>query len=234
MLSEEAYLQASNEVDAFLDSDAPEKTKARLQESMEILKEAYKRFSPEELAFSFNGGKDCLVLLVLVLAQLHREGFKTPLQEVYIRPRDPFPEVDEFVDECRKRYPLVSEVYESPMKSALSHFLAKHTGVRAIFVGTRRTDPFSENLHFFQATDPGWPEFIRIHPMLNWEYDDIWNIIKTMKIPYCVLYDRGYTSIGGTSTTVPNPALLDSSSGKYRPAYELKDFELERAGRTKK
>lgn len=39
-----------------------------------------------------------------------------------------------------------------------------------------------------------------------------------------------YTSLGSTFNTFPNPALREDS-GKYRPAYELKDGREERYGR---
>jgi FAD synthetase len=53
------------------------------------------------------------------------------------------------------------------------------------------------------------------------------------------LYDQGYTSLGGTTDTHPNPALkaAGESQGKenksqtFKPAYELVEDEAERLGR---
>jgi FAD synthetase len=128
------------------------------------------------------------------------------------------------------------------MKEAFTQYLRDKTSVKAIFVGTRRTDPHGSSLKPFDPTDHGWPEFMRIHPVLDWHYTDIWTFIRHFEIPYCPLYDLGYTSLGGMTDTNPNPALLisanglsDGSSGKteakYRPAYELKDDLEERLGR---
>lgn len=52
-----------------------------------------------------------------------------------------------------------------------------------------------------------------------------------MGIPYCSLYDDGYTSLGGTDDTLPNPALRAQKEGEFRPAYELMDDDEERLGR---
>jgi len=59
-------------------------------------------------------------------------------------------------------------------------------------------------------------------------------------VPYCLLYDLGYTSLGGTRDTLPNPALRResvSASGStvvdFRPAYELVQDQEERLGREK-
>lgn len=58
-----------------------------------------------------------------------------------------------------------------------------------------------------------------------------------MQIPYCPLYDQGYTSLGGTTDTHPNPALKAGASEKvnkdqvFKPAYELLEDNAERLGR---
>jgi Phosphoadenosine phosphosulfate reductase family len=43
-------------------------------------------------------------------------------------------------------------------------------------VGTRRTDPHGETLTHFDKTDRGWPEFMRVHPVINWHYWEIWDV----------------------------------------------------------
>lgn len=65
--------------------------------------------------------------------------------------------------------------------------------------------------------------------------------IRHLNVPYCALYDKGYTSLGGTNDTHRNPALRRSSMstvGKaeysFRPAYELVEDDEERLGRETK
>lgn len=56
--------------------------------------------------------------------------------------------------------------------------------------------------------------------------------IRYLKIPYLTLYDKGYTSLGGTEDTHPNPQLKKENSAEgFRPAYELLEDEEERLGR---
>ena len=63
------------------------------------------------------------------------------------------------------------------MKAAFERYLHRHERVRAVLVGTRRTDPHGENLGFFDMTDHGWPAFMRVHPVINWHYWEIWDVI---------------------------------------------------------
>lgn len=44
------------------------------------------------------------------------------------------------------------------------------------------------------------------------EYGHVWHFLRTFTLPYCSLYDRGFTSLGKRSLTVPNPALRRKNS----------------------
>jgi len=60
--------------------------------------------------------------------------------------------------------------------------------------------------------------------------------LRNLDIPYISLYDQGYTSLGGTKDTHPNPLLKRQPDGAadaegFRPAYELVDDDEERLGR---
>ncbi|KAL1597974.1 3'-phosphoadenosine 5'-phosphosulfate sulfotransferase [Paraconiothyrium brasiliense] len=243
-------------VDAFLrEQPASERLKSLQQQtriSLHVIEEALDKYRLPELSLAYNGGKDCLVLLILYLCALHRKGLtptdpnsdpSTAIKGVYIQAPHPFKEVEDFVEVSVKTYSLQLLEYAKPMKAAFADYLHDTPSVKAIFVGTRRTDPHGEHLKHFDPTDSGWPAFMRIHPVIDWHYVDIWTFIRHLNIPYCKLYDRGYTSLGGTDDTHPNPALAaakqaangDAASApngaSFRPAYELVDDYEERLGR---
>jgi len=164
------------------------------------------------------------------------------------------------------------------MRRALQLYKDRFPQIEAIFVGTRKGDPHGAKLSHRNPTDSGWPRFERVQPIINWTYADVWTFLRDLKVPYCCLYDQGYTSLGSTYNTSRNPALLISPScgttspsmsqeseitvaatnerlsndsetqineidaslpsvvvdgdvDRYRPAYELLDGSLERAGR---
>ncbi|KAJ7043388.1 hypothetical protein C8F04DRAFT_1072016 [Mycena alexandri] len=253
-----------------------------VKEALEVIDCALDTHGQEHVSISFNGGKDCTVLLHLYAAALARrlppsEPVK-PIPAVYIAVPSPFPTLETFIEDSATRYTLdlfhcqpASDRVESVitpkpaingagtsylngapppkavgkakggegMKQALEIYKQTHPNIEAILIGTRRTDPHGATLSHRNMTDPGWPRFERINPIINWDYADVWTFLRTLNVPYCDLYDQGYTSLGSTYNTFPNPALLadippssaPSSTSHYRPAYELAEGALERAGR---
>ena len=146
-----------------------------------------------------------------------------------------------FVEESSKQYhlDLQTHVYGShsvSFRDAFAAYLASRPGVKAIFVGTRRTDPHGSTLTHFDRTDHKWPDFVRVHPVVDWRLGEIWCFLKAGemgKVEYCAMYDEGYTSLGGVGDTVRNP-LLRREGGKgvwYGPAFELGEDGGERLGR---
>ncbi|RKP12981.1 hypothetical protein BJ684DRAFT_22916 [Piptocephalis cylindrospora] len=230
---------------SLLSDDSPSSTissstRSRLEESLQLLRQVVETYG-EGLALSFNGGKDCTLLLYLLCAALEdSETMRSkPLPTVYITHNHPFNEVDEFIDQCVSRYGLSLARENEPMKEGLSHFLSSSPiPVQAILVGIRFGDPYSSNLQDIQATDRGWPVFTRIHPVLRWTHDEVWEVLRAIQLPYCSLYDHGYTSLGGTNDTRPNPALAlpPNAQGvvEYAPAWKLTDSTKERDCRVKK
>jgi FAD synthetase len=100
----------------------------------------------ESLALSFNGGKDCTVLLHLVAAVMSRLGYGQELiRTVFVTYPNPFPHVDAFVKVCIQRYQLKCVYIPGPMKQALQQYLDGSVSTKAIFVGIRRTDPYAGN-----------------------------------------------------------------------------------------
>ncbi|KAJ5469118.1 hypothetical protein N7475_006870 [Penicillium sp. IBT 31633x] len=253
----QAFLNETHPADSLLTS-----VQRQTRISLEVVRTALKQYKLSELSVSYNGGKDCLVLLILFLAGLHptRAGddsnnattpcpadleaeaqiaAATSIPSIYALPPDPFDAVEDFVVTSAQAYHLAITKYTtappaSTLRSSFEDYLQRHPGIRAIFVGTRRTDPHGAKLTHFDRTDGGWPDFMRVHPVIDWHYAEIWAFIRHLNLRYCSLYDEGYTSLGGTSDTHPNPKLrrgAAQSDEEYLPAYQLTEDVEERLGR---
>lgn len=194
---------------------------------------------------------------------------------LYVACASPFREVDEFIAYAASPttgYHMDLYTVHAPMKEALARYLsgapseALGSGsggamapvsdlpaprdVQAMFIGVRETDPHGSKIGVRSPCDPGWPPIMRVHPILDWDYADVWAFLRcpvlgtpaaalpqfvggggTDGVPYCSLYDAGYTSLGSTHNTHPNPYLQVQGTTTYRPAYCLEDGSSERAGR---
>lgn len=141
-------------------------------------------------------------------------------------------QMDEFVDKATHYYDIKLIRKKKPIKSAVECLLEENKQLKATLMGIRKDDPGSESLEPFKTTDEGWPKIMRVSPILDWSYSQIWEFILKHKVPYCSLYDQGYTSLGHRTTTSPNPLLRDPDNpARYLPAYTLKDSSTERNGR---
>jgi FAD synthetase len=216
--------------------------KLKLKASIECIETALKRYDTNQLCISFNGGKDCCVVFYLFYAVCLRVGARFPLKVLLIHIRHQFDEMNVFVQEVIKRF-YGEQILEfivfdessnsKTLKDCLIEMRMTHSIVKGILMGTRRTDSsYFKTMNSFALTDGDWPKYMRINPILDWTYSEIWYFIRLLKLPYCSLYDRGYTSVDSTLNTVPNQDLL-KEDGTYLPAYWLQDQEAERKSRKK-
>ncbi len=120
------------------------------------------------------------------------------------------------------------------MKSSLSKLQIIRPEIKAILIGTRRSDgDYFKNLESFAYTDGDWPRYMRVNPILDWSFSEVWYFLRILKLPYCPLYDCGYTSIDNSINTVPNKNLICENGVDYLPAWRLENEDTERYSRKK-
>ncbi len=281
--SNDAYVSALQQYDAFV-SCTDSYIAPYVQDALHTLDHAYRLYGPESVVGSFNGGKDAVVILELIRAAhanyyrtiIKEQREKDPDAHIdIIRPRTiyfnnklEFPDVLQFVHETVNNYDLDMIAFQEGigfvggLEMLVKQNYLNHTGkyihtrphAMGFVLGTRAADPNAGKQGAFAPSSSWMPPFMRVNPILEWSYGHVWHFLRLYKLPYCALYDQGYTSLGTVKDTLPCPALKkvnvktiaddtgtegtteieNSEMAEYWPAYMLKDWDMERAGRVKK
>jgi phosphoadenosine phosphosulfate reductase len=75
-----------------------------------------------------------------------------------------------------------------PLKRALKDYDVWITGIRRDQSVTR------EDMQLFEWDDE--LNLVKVNPLINWSEKDVWDFIRKNKVPYNILHDKGYPSIG--------------------------------------
>ncbi|KAA6395086.1 MAG: FAD synthetase [Streblomastix strix] len=174
-------------------------TKYLISCAADVIIQSLNSFGTNRLAIFFTGGKDSTVLLYILLASLIYFNKTSSLIEssipiVYIdRGQQKFEEEQIFTTQ------LANEFESIIVESKIGVFL----GVRAS--DSNKTAQTSEvqkqTIKFIEEseTQEGWPQSVRIMPLLNWDYSNIWEFLLG--------FGFNYTSLGLRTNTLPNPYL---------------------------
>jgi 3'-phosphoadenosine 5'-phosphosulfate sulfotransferase (PAPS reductase)/FAD synthetase len=93
-----------------------------------------------------------------------------------------FPEILDLMRIYKEEYNIQYLEYSCSFKEGLQELIDRpppSSPVRGVFLGLRRGDPGSnsvstDNVHgsdHFEPSSAGWPDFMRIYPVLDWSYD---------------------------------------------------------------
>ncbi|MFC1912328.1 phosphoadenosine phosphosulfate reductase family protein [Chloroflexota bacterium] len=126
-------------------------------------------------------------------------------------------------------FPFEAESYTGNhlMKTVMFNMYIERHNVKGIFQGLRRDEQAARvQDEYFEEKEAAHliPPHTRIKPILHFNERSLWNTYSVYKIPYCILYEQGYRSLGAKTTS----AIAEAGV----PAWE-QDLEhtTERAGR---
>jgi len=193
----------------------------KINKSEEIIKEALERFP--NIAVGFSGGTDSLVVLNMILP------YKWDIPVLFVDTGYQFPETYKYVKKIEKEWNLnmltvkasnqlydqIKEEYGDssdfffnccmqhkigPMMEGI-HDLnldAFIVGIRGVEHPTRAEEPY-----FSHKPDFDFPHW-RVHPILDWQFQDVIDYSLLFNLPLNPMYAKGYTSLGCTHCTKPN------------------------------
>jgi phosphoadenosine phosphosulfate reductase len=105
-----------------------------------------------------------------------------------------------------EEFPFEAESYAGNhlMKTVVfNEFLDRHK-IKGVFQGLRWDEhPARFNDEYFELKEGEYlaPKHTRIRPILHFTEKDLWDTYIAFKIPYCILYERGYRSLGAKTTS---------------------------------
>ena len=159
-----------------------------IMESEKIIRTCLSMYQPGEIYVSFNGGKDITAASYILIDTISKETL-SQIQFVHFQEKDEFPELVEFIDEfSNKMHINVKHIQSNTIYEGVIN-LVNENNCKAIIMGTRSTDPsIDAEKGPFQPTSTGWPNFMRVYPVFQWTYTDIWDYLQGRL--YCSLYDK--------------------------------------------
>ncbi len=184
--------------------------KCKVKQAIEIIERANEIFG-DELAVGFSGGKDSLVILDLALK------VNPEISVVFNNTTVEFPETVRYIRKLAKEWKLNLQItrpkksfmttvkehgwatYENrwcctPYKKEPTLEFFKEQGINAEITGTSRTESFYRmHLTPFKVFKDG---LIRVNPLYDWNYQEVWEYIHFYNLPYNPLYDLGYKRVG--------------------------------------
>lgn len=95
-----------------------------------------------------------------------------------------------------------------PLTRVLSQYDAWITGIR------REQSPTRAHAGMIE-----WDQkfaLVKVNPLARWTWSDVWTYIKIYEVPYNVLHDRNYPSIGCTYCTAPVADGDDPRAGRWK------------------
>jgi len=130
-----------------------------------------------------------------------------------------FPDADDVEEMVNSRG--INLFYDSVENRKLCCFIRKTeplsralNGVSAWITGLRREQSVTRT----QVSIVEWDEIqnkIKVNPLADWTTEQVWEYIRSHKIPYNTLHDKGYPSIGCLPCTRPVEPGSDIRSGRW-------------------
>ena len=208
-----------------------EKTLFGTEDKIATALERIKYFEPKDgngFYVAFSGGKDSIVIKDLVV----KSGVKYDIHFNFTTV-DP-PELVKFINDYHKdvqvhrpkesMFQLIvrKRLLPTRMIRYCCEILKEYGGQdRVQITGVRWTEsPKRKQRRLFETCRrDGTKRFL--HPIIDWSDDEVWEYIRQEKLPYCKLYDEGFTRIGCIGCPMVNQKGEFERWPKFEKAYKF-------------
>ncbi|KAK7740697.1 3'-phosphoadenylsulfate reductase [Cytospora paraplurivora] len=113
-----------------------------------------------------------------------------------------------------KLWEVASEMYDWYAKVEPQQRAYTDLNVAAVLTGRRRSQGGQRgDIPVIEVDESG---VVKINPVVNWTFGQVQDYIKEHDVPYNVLLDRGYKSVGDWHSTSPVKAGEDERAGRWK------------------
>ena len=200
-----------------------------------VLAWAERRFGANAITSSSFGAED---VVLIDLARQHAPSLRVFTLDTGRLP----PETYELIEVMRKRYGLEVETYfpererVEKLESTQGYFSFRHSlearkeccairkveplkralaGRQAWVTGLRREQSVTRTSIEVIALDADHGGLVKVNPLAGWSSKQVWAYIQENSVPYNVLHDRGYPSIGCAPCTRAVKPYEDERAGRW-------------------
>lgn len=201
------------------------------KDTLDVIRWAYEEWQ-DELVYACSFGAEAMVLIDLI------SRVKPDARLIFLDTGLHFPETYQLIDRVKKRYPSLriemiepelslkeqeekygEKLWEKdpdlccrlrkvvPMEKALKGAVAWLSGLRREQSPTRAHVQYVNRDNRFKS--------IKVCPLILWSWEDVWMYIRTFDLPYNVLHDQNYPSIGCAPCTRPVAEGEDHRAGRW-------------------
>ena len=196
----------------------------------------FDRFFPSSIMKTDNAGLATTDMLSRMSPSQH------PVPLIFIDTLHHFPETLSLLDVVKRRYPTAEfNIFTPEGTPTESTFVAKHgpelwsrneslydyvvkveparrayaqLNAGAVLTGRRKSQGGARgSLDVIEIDETG---LIKVNPLANWSFKQVESYIRTHKVPYNALLDRGYRSVGDWHSTVPVKEGEDERAGRWK------------------
>ena len=189
-----------------------------ISNSIQLIQSAFERYPADNIAISFSGAEDVILIDLMSQLQQRCEVFSLDTGRLH-------PQTYRFIETVRNHYDLpinivmpdsndVAELVQqkglfsfrndgheeccaarkiNPLRSKLAQLDAWITGQR-IDQSVTRTE--LAEVHMDGVFDGRNGALEKFNPLANWRSADVWDYIRDRQVPYNPLHEQGYVSIG--------------------------------------
>ncbi|MCM3603413.1 phosphoadenylyl-sulfate reductase [Robertmurraya korlensis] len=200
--------------------------------ALDALRWSYEHYDESEIVYACSFGIEGMVMIDLITK------VKPDAKVVFLDTGLHFKETYELIDKVKERYPQLQielkkpsltleeqaeqhgdELWKTapnkcceirkiiPLREALSGATAWISGLRREQSETRKNTQYFNKDNKFES--------IKVCPLIHWSWKDVWRYAHKNDLPYNVLHDNGYPSIGCAPCTSPAFNADDMRSGRW-------------------